>query len=253
MASMETLDGVVSMDNLVVVSQELEPYVLSLQAGPEEDGEMEVAVLAVMKRQAGVLVALPTDVLLEETLDRGNSGDEDLLFGPSTVVEVPSVVQNNGVITLTGGKVSVVIVDCLPDILSSMRELSPGEPIIFGFDEQMPMALPSPDALLTEAVKWISAATSDRVAYYTPEEEEAEEAKIPQLPVKKIVLKPAAKAGSGTPKEKTKPKKATTSSLAADLESLKSAIPNLVARWMLFIHDLDKEKQLALGEDFQNH
>ena len=230
MASMETLDGVVSLDNLVVVSQELEPYVLSLQTGPEEDGEMEVVVLAVMKRQAGVLVALPTDVLLEETLDRGNSGDQDLLFGPSTVVEVPSVFQNNGVITSTGGRVSVVIVDCLPDILSSMRELIPGEPIIFGFDEQMPMALPSPDALLTEAVKWISAATSDRVAYYTPEEEEAEEAKIPQLPVKKIVLKPAAKAGSGTPKEKTKPRKATTSSLAADLESLKSAIPNLVAQ-----------------------
>ena len=92
------------------------------------------------------------------------------------------------------------------------------------------MALPSPDALLTEAVKWISAATSDRVAYYTPEEDEAEEAKIPQLPVKRIVLKPVAKAGSGTPKEKTKPKKVTTSSLAADLENLKSAIPNLVAQ-----------------------
>ena len=54
MASMETLDGVVSLDNLVVVSQELEPYVLSLQAGPGEDGEMEVVVLAVMKRQAGL-------------------------------------------------------------------------------------------------------------------------------------------------------------------------------------------------------
>ena len=139
------------------------------------------------------------------------------------------MVQNNGVITLTGGRVSVVIVDCLPEILSSMRELNPGEPIIYGFDEHMPMALPSPDALLTEAVKWISAATSERVAYYTPEEE-VEEAKIPQLPVKKIVLKPVAKAGSGTRKEKTKPKKATTSSLAADLESLKSAIPNLVAQ-----------------------
>ena len=206
MASMETLDGVVSLDNLVVVSQELEPYVLSLQTGPEEDGEMEVVVLAVMKRQAGVLVALPTDVLLEETLDRGNSGDQDLLFGPSTVVEVPSVFQNNGVITSTGGRVSVVIVDCLPDILSSMRELIPGEPIIFGFDEQMPMALPSPDALLTEAVKWISAATSDRVAYYTPEEEEAEEAKISAASCQKDRLEARSKSRFWYSKRKDKAK-----------------------------------------------
>ena len=242
MASMETLDGMLGLENVVTVSEALEPYILSLEADQDVDGEIEVTALVIMKRQAGVLVAMPADILSEETLASGNSGEGDLLFGPSVVVEVPSVIIDNGQVSPTGGAISVVIVDCLLDILARMRPFSVGELIVYGFDEDSPFALPSPDALLTEAVKWLSTATMERVAYYTPDEEEVQEPQEPQvvppLPVRRAK---APTAASGMGKEKAKPKKATTSSLAADLESLKQSIPSLVAQVGALQSRMDKD------------
>ena len=244
MASMETLDSVVGLETVVLVSEALEPYILSLEAEQEVDGEIEVTALVVMKRQAGVLVAMPADILSEETLASGNTGDGDLLFGPSVVVEVPSVIMDNGQVSPTGGSISVVIVDCLVDILARMRPFSTGELIVYGFDEDSPFALPSPDALLTEAVKWLSTATMERVAYYTPDEEEAQEPGgpqvVPPLPVRRGR---APTVASGTAKEKAKPKRATTTSLAADIESLKQSIPNLIAQVGALQSRMDKDPQ----------
>ena len=158
------------------------------------------------------------------------------------VVEVPSVIIDNGQISPTGGTISVVIVDCLVDILARMRLFTAGELIVYGFDEDSPFALPSPDALLTEAVKWLSTATMERVAYYTPDEEEVQEPQEPQvvppLPVKRGK---APTVVSGTAKEKAKPKRATTTSLAADIEVLKQSIPELVAQVGALQSRIDKD------------
>ena len=47
---MEQMDGELTMDELVVVSESLEPYVLTYQPSGPHDGAVEVTALVVLKR-----------------------------------------------------------------------------------------------------------------------------------------------------------------------------------------------------------
>ena len=230
MASMEQLDGTLSMENLVLVSEAVEPYVLSLADGTEEGAFMEVTALAVMRRAGGILLAVPVGYLDEDMIEDGNSGRGELAFGPSFVAEVPGVILDNGQIAPSGSKVAVLVIDCLPEVLHVMREFLAEEEIVYGFDHDSPYCLPSPDALLVEATKWISGSDQTRVGYYTPEEAEA-----PQVFSARAKVSPSSKKkprgglpiSSGEP---AKPKKATTASIAAELAQLKDVIPSLTAQ-----------------------
>ena len=49
LATMDGMDGL-EMEELVLVSEELEPSVLEFQPGPDVDGSVEAFALAVMRR-----------------------------------------------------------------------------------------------------------------------------------------------------------------------------------------------------------
>ena len=56
---MDTLDMGLSLDRITVAVDAIEPYVLTWRVGEEEEGEVETTVLAIMKREGGVLLAMP--------------------------------------------------------------------------------------------------------------------------------------------------------------------------------------------------
>lgn len=110
---MEQMDGELTMDELVVVSESLEPYVLTYQPSGPHDGAVEVTALVVLKRENGLLLALPVGALSEEVLLKGKAGEAEDLFGPSAVVKVPGVIMDGGELTSTGTSFEVLLVDCL--------------------------------------------------------------------------------------------------------------------------------------------
>lgn len=113
---------------------------------------MEVAVLVVMKRAGGFLLAMPAGVLLEEDLNLASAGDSQIL-GPSVELEVLSVILDGGRLSPTGATCKVLIIDCVAAIVSKMRAYKSFEFIVYGFDEDQPFALPEPAALMAEARK----------------------------------------------------------------------------------------------------
>eukprot|EP00435_Cladocopium_sp_Y103_P057106 s564_g19.t1 len=104
---MDGLAGPLDMSAVELATENMEPYVLAWPLGQPEDGEAECAVLALMKREEGILLAMPTAFLPEEVVQRGNSGDDTAVFGPSLQCEVPSVLVDGGVISPTGVEVTV--------------------------------------------------------------------------------------------------------------------------------------------------
>ena len=141
---MEQMDGELTMDELVVVSESLEPYVLTYQPSGPHDGAVEVTALVVLKRENGLLLALPVGALSEEVLLKGKAGDAEDLFGPSAVVKVPGVIMDGGELTATGTSFEVLLVDCLSDVVHSLREHRAFEEIIYGFEDNSAFSLPDP-------------------------------------------------------------------------------------------------------------
>lgn len=231
MEHMEELDGILTFEALVMAPEELDPYLLRFYPGPQDDGLLECYALCIMRREEGVLLALPSGVLPQEFLASANSEEGAGVFGPSCTVEVSSVILDNGTISPTGEKVSVVLIDCQKEVVDYLHLPGIIDELDYGFAVDQPYALPSPDELVEKATGWIAVATHHRVGYYSAEEnlvtapEEEEEKDTPRRG-----RRPGGGRPTGTAKPAPKPKRATTASLAASLDSLMTAIPNLTSQ-----------------------
>ena len=229
-------DPPLTLSSLVVLDQDVEPYVLQWPALTEEDGMLDIFVVAVMKRQDGVLLAVPHGVLSEDDLRAGNLGGEGVL-GLSRTVMVPSVILDGGVVNKTAEDIDVVLVDCSADIVAHLRHVQPFEEIAYGFDLDSPFALPDPQATLAAALDWIrSVEPQGDLAFYTAEDVDGTEPPLtPSRPKRRAKAK-AVPGRSGSLEDRTgephlpvreKAKRATTATLAAQLDSLMSALPGL--------------------------
>ncbi len=223
----EELAEPLTADRLVSVATEVEPYCFVSGSLQDLDGQSATGALVVMKRRAGLLLALPLGALSEEALEDGNRGDEGSTFGPSTVVPVPGVIIDGGQVQSVGVDISVVIIDCRNSVVSYLREFRPFENIDYGFLEDNPYVLPSPDGLLSAAIGWIEATEQERVAFYSADSETPTGDQGPQQK-----RKPAGKAtptgGGAKPGEKAK--KPTTATLAASLEEIMKTLPQLTVQ-----------------------
>ena len=230
MESMEELDGIITFDSLVMAPEEVEPYVLRFYPGPEEDGLLECFALCILRREGGVLLAVPDGVFPPELLAEANQDGATGVFGPCCTVEVAAIILDNGVASPTGEKISVVLIDCQKEVVEYLSLPGILEEIDYGFAEDQPYALPSPEELVVKATGWISVATQERVGYYSAEEMNSapEEGEIPALPQRK--KKPGGGRPTGNAKNVPKPKRPTTASLAASLDSLMAAIPTLTTQ-----------------------
>ena len=149
MEQLEELDGVLTFEALVMAPEELEPYLLSFYPGPLEDGLLECYALCIMRREEGVLLAVPSGVLPPEFLESANSEEGFGVFGPSCIVEVASVILDNGMVSPTGEKVSVVLIDCHKDVVEFLHLPGIIDTLDYGFAEDQPYALPCPQELVT--------------------------------------------------------------------------------------------------------
>ena len=228
----EDLEGgqELTLEALECLTDGVEPYLFVSGSLDDLDGRAEVGALVVLKRREGLLLALPAGTLPEEVLEQGNSGGDSLTFGPSTVVRLPGIVLDGGFQQPAGEDVSVLIVDCSLGVLGYLREIRAFEEINYNFAEDSPYVLPASEALITAALEWVEAAEQDRVGYYSAESNVEDQSYAEPQPKGKVrPRKPVEKAtpSGGGAKAGEKPKKATTASLAADLQLVLQSLPKL--------------------------
>ena len=214
---MDTMDGMLDMHALEVATETHASYVLSWQLGEVDDGEAECSVHVLMKREGGVLLALPGAFLPEWIVSAGNLGEEGAVFGPSFRTVVPAVLVEDGVVPITGDNVEVLVVDCLPEVLTHMRRHHVSEEIAFSYDEDAPFNVPSLDALMPAVRSWLEG-VPDLAAFYTPEEEDLTPAARP----KRQPGRRAMPTESGA-----RPKRPTTAALAVEIQQLVEFMPKL--------------------------
>eukprot|EP00435_Cladocopium_sp_Y103_P075147 s60_g54.t1 len=140
-----------------------------------KEGDGEALVLVVQKRPGGFLVAVPIGFLPEEVLAVGNSQNPPGPVGPSTVVVVPLVLLDNGVLTPTGGSASVLVVDLSEDVLPQLRLPSAFEQKDFAFDPDQPFGIPQPQELLLRVRDWLVAAGDSSAEGYLSVMQEVED------------------------------------------------------------------------------
>ena len=172
------------MPDLLIVSESLEPYVLTYQPDLATDGAIEITALVVLKREDGVLLALPKGALSEEVLERGRLGRAEDVFGPSTLVSVPGVILDGGSVSATGSTFEVLLVDCLSEVVHSLREFRAFEEIIYGFEDGSSFSLPDPAEITSKALAWVEAVAPSlqRVGCYSAQEEPGQTTPRPGTP-----------------------------------------------------------------------
>ena len=224
-----------TLEGLVLADQDIEPYILQWPGVVELDGDSEVYVLALMRRQDGVMLALPEGVLSDTDLEIGNQGmDSGSLIGYSNSFEVPGVVIDGGSLNPSGTTVRVVVVDFPSDVVQHMRSPRAFEEIAYGFDPESPFLLPEPKALLDAVIIWIQdSGPLSALNYYTAVSEDLSsvERHSGVRPAAKRPSRRKASPGEATPgakpPEKERPKRVTTASLAEGMQSLMDMLPQL--------------------------
>lgn len=227
---MEDGESVLNMSSVVLVDQDLEPYVLEWPGIEEEDGSLEGMCLALLKREEGILLAVPPGLIPDAILAAGNAG-ADGAVGVSKAFTVPSSVMDGGRYHPTGSQVDLIVVDCAVTVLGFMRPMQEFEEIALTFDSESPSAVPDPVFLMPFVMDWIQDVDPGLpLAFYSAEEREGTETgsvtarASPKVPARKA-RRPIADGPIAS--EKAKPKKATTASLAASLEEVVNTLPAL--------------------------
>ena len=185
-----------------------------LQWPPGIQVELEAFVIPVAKRKDGVLLAVPLGVIPKEDLDNGATSSENLMVGPSKLVTVPGVEEDeNGADVPSGVDITLMLVDFNASVLPHIREYDPSKDLheIHSFLEDAPQVVPSSNPLLQSALDWMGEEVSGRVQYYSAEENAPAGAAVP-LPPKKSEAK----------------KRITNAALAEQLSQLSDALPGIM-------------------------
>ena len=203
-----------NLKELKVLTEEEVDTLFILQWPPGIQVELEAFVIPVAKRKDGVLLAVPLGVIPKEDLDNGATSSENLMVGPSKLVTVPGVEEDeNGADAPSGVDITLMLVDFNASVLPHIREYDPSKDLheIHSFLEDAPQVLPSSNPLLQSALDWMGEEVSGRVQYYSAEENAPAGAAVP-LPPKKSEAK----------------KRITNAALAEQLSQLSDALPGIM-------------------------
>ena len=203
-----------NLKELKVLTEEEVDTLFILQWPPGIQVELEAFVIPVAKRKDGVLLAVPLGVIPKEDLDNGATSSENLMVGPSKLVTVPGVEEDeNGADAPSGVDITLMLVDFNASVLPHIREYDPSKDLheIHSFLEDAPQVVPSSNPLLQSALDWMGEEVSGRVQYYSAEENAPAGAAVP-LPPKKSEAK----------------KRITNAALAEQLSQLSDALPGIM-------------------------
>ena len=198
---------------------EEEAYVLFWPPFEELEDYKAAVVSIVMKRPGGFLVAVPASFLEPEDLAAHYEVEGGELLGPYSAMAIPGVsLKPEGPIP-TGGDIDVLVVDLANDASRGMYKLVDAglseEQLVY-FTEDTSVA-PDSDSLLKACRAWISHQSSDRVLYYSAEEE-----MVPDQAVQEAKAKGVQKAKA------VKPKRQTQASIVAEqIGNIASLLPAL--------------------------
>ena len=202
------------LGEIKVLTEEDVDSLYILQWPPGIQPEVETFVIPVARRKGGVLLAVPLRVLDKKDLDDGALSAEDLMVGPSKLVTVPGVEEDeHGADIPSGVDVTLLLVDFNDSVLPLIREYNPAQDQhgIQSFLEDAPQVMPSSTPLLQTALEWMNDEVSGRVHYYSAEENAVAPVAAP-LPPKK-------------PEPK---KKITNAALAEQLSELSKTLPAIM-------------------------
>ena len=174
----------------------------------------------------GFLLALPAGSVPPNLLAEGKEGDPDTMFGPSTVLTVPAVEEEeDGGEVLSGGFLEVLVVDFN---VEAFDPLGPVDPL--PFSAEFPNSFPDGSQLVSLSQAWVRSASADRTAFYSAQEAPAEDAAgAPD------VREPAA--------PRPRQKRVTTNQLAQQLAAITQLLPTLSSQVQVLT-----EKHQALEE-----
>ena len=232
------------------LSEAYVPYILEFDE--EADGAAFAVCLVVLKRDSGLLLAVPKDFFTEEVLAAAQFSEPQELLGPSVVRTVPASRLAN----FSGGAppvtpemdVEVVLIDTTSEVMEHLSLCDPAHhfwDMVHFFNESINEMFPIQDSLVAAAWDWIlSPSAGDRMQFYSAEEEavpecpieeeeeEEEPVEVPSPTPKRRAVPSSTGGGPKKPAPKDagpKQKKPTVAALATSLEGLSQSIPALVA------------------------
>eukprot|EP00435_Cladocopium_sp_Y103_P022609 s2450_g5.t1 len=192
--------------------------VLSL-ISDEGDADRQHFAVPIALREGGLLLAVPQGALSEGTLAIGQSADEDAAVGPSVVIEMELIEEDEDLnVVRTGVVAPVVCVDFSDGILSSLREYDPvtdSQENIKSFLVSHPSALPYVEASLPDVFACAEGAAG-RTNFYRGREEQADAAAP-----KKAATAAGKRPGGG-------PKRTTNALLAEQVQALSGQMAMLM-------------------------
>lgn len=214
------------------------PLRVILQWPPDGQGQQHlVQGFVLMRRPDGVMVALPENVLEEASLLEyaQEHSEVEALVGPFRHFTVPLLVTgDDGLLVGSEEMVGVLVVDMsrigAEQILSLYSEESADADLINHFSNTDPGARPDLAVLLEQVQQWVSSEITDRLAFYSAQEEEEETEPVvstrrrrPKAGLGEGSTPPGR--GSGVPKAGAK--KPTVATLATQMETILAALPAL--------------------------
>lgn len=188
--------------------------------------------LVLMKREGGVLLALPAGAIPSETLQAAGEGDPFTMYGAHTICSIsltgPGVGADPEV-------VDVLVIDVDGTVMAHVSILPDPVPdnfVSFGPD---PSQLPDVSALLNMTREWISSMQDAQpLAYYSAVEE----------PQEIDMGEPASPGQHTAPKTAAKPKakRPTNAALADQLAQIADVLPQLTRQISILQKDHDEMK-----------
>ena len=180
----------------------------------------EAPAIPVMKRQGGLLLAIPSGFLALSALEGGEESDPHALVGPYQQLRVPfGVLDEQGLEVPLDTEGPVVLLDLSLGVLPLLREAAEdlGSEELFPFVIGQPEAMPLSDELLAAAHQWLTETTANRAAFYSALEE-------PAVVAEEVLPKAKAKKAAAAKR------KVTNAELAAQLSDLSKVLPQLAGQ-----------------------
>ena len=211
------------------------PVRVVLQWPPGEDVlVLQLQAWVIMRRQGGVLFAVPDMVLDADSLSAHSQFLEDgsdPLVGPYMSYVVPLLTMSeDGALVSAEEQAKVMVIDMSHPAINALVKAYPEDgaeemDLLHVFGTGDPAARPDFSVLLPQVKEWVSNEVFERTAYYSAQEEEQPETSAETRPKAKASAPGSTMPGKAASTAKAAPKKHTVATLAQQVELLMGSLP----------------------------